>query len=204
METTTAMRATEICNLRVGDLDLAQNTVRIARVKGSPATVQTLGQRERIALEKWLQIRKPDGPDDFVFASRKRSQRQICSTHPNGCPTNSLLAKLQQKAQNRLPRWLKSQKPCVDVRSDSSNRLNPATIYRLFAEIAARAGIPEHKGHPLVLKNTLAQLLYTAGEDILTIQKALGYKAISSVLVHSQSTGEEPSAAITRVGKRIL
>jgi site-specific recombinase XerD len=113
---------------------------------------------------------------------------------------------LQQKAQeqNRFDKWTKRQKPCYDVRNDSSNRLNPATVYRLFAEIAVKAGIPENKRHPQVLKNTLAQLLYAAGEDIFTIQKALGYKAISSVMAHPLVTDAQESAATTKIGKRIL
>lgn len=73
-------RASEICNLRLSDLNLRQGTVHIARLKGSLDSTQALCHvkgnflfGEEKAFREWLAIRQPDA-NDFVFNSRKSSQ----------------------------------------------------------------------------------------------------------------------------------
>jgi integrase len=71
-----AMRASEVCNLRVSDVDLKSGTVRVARLKGSLLSVQPIeklkGQPlldERKALTLWLAERDDNSP--FLFTSQK-------------------------------------------------------------------------------------------------------------------------------------
>jgi type 1 fimbriae regulatory protein FimB len=70
-------RASEICNLRILDLNFKSEQVHIARLKGSLDSMQTLlrvkGSRlfnETVALKAWLDVRKSDS-DNFVFNSQK-------------------------------------------------------------------------------------------------------------------------------------
>jgi site-specific recombinase XerD len=70
------MRASEVCGLRLADLDLKNWQVTIRRLKGSLATTQPLvdhpGQpllSERRVLRAWLAERHD--PSDFIFASQK-------------------------------------------------------------------------------------------------------------------------------------
>lgn len=73
-------RVSEIANLRVSDLNFEQKTIFIARLKGSMQSVQPFLKLdnvlfdEEIALRAWLQIRKPESANDFVFNSRKSDQ----------------------------------------------------------------------------------------------------------------------------------
>jgi type 1 fimbriae regulatory protein FimB len=73
-------RASEICNLRLADLNFKQGTVHIARLKGSLDSVQNLLRvkgnslfNEEAAFRAWLAERQPDAAD-YVFNSRKSTK----------------------------------------------------------------------------------------------------------------------------------
>ena len=77
------LRAIELSTLTLKDLDLRANVIRVARVKGSLQTVQSIdgavgGQpwlNERKALRMWLAEREPYGDaSDFLFLSQKGGQ----------------------------------------------------------------------------------------------------------------------------------
>jgi len=70
-------RASEIAGLRISDVNLKTEQVRIARLKGSLVSTQTLLRvkgnslfDEARALKTWLDARKPDA-NDFFFNSQK-------------------------------------------------------------------------------------------------------------------------------------
>jgi site-specific recombinase XerD len=71
------MRASEVCGLRMADLNLKETSLSVRRLKGSLNTVQPLyrhrGQPlldEISALRRWLRDRKSDG-SDYLFLSQK-------------------------------------------------------------------------------------------------------------------------------------
>jgi integrase len=71
------LRASEVCDLKMTDVDLKARPLSIRRLKGSLHTVQPLyrhkGQPlldEIAALRSWLRERQPDG-SDCVFVSQK-------------------------------------------------------------------------------------------------------------------------------------
>lgn len=71
------LRASEVCNLKLADLDVKAQTITIRRLKGSLTTVQPLfahrGQPlldELGAVRAWLRERKNDG-SDYLFTSQK-------------------------------------------------------------------------------------------------------------------------------------
>jgi type 1 fimbriae regulatory protein FimB len=73
-------RASEICNLRISDVNLKTQQVRIARLKGSLETTQGLCYvkgnalfNEAAALRTWLGLRKPDA-EDYVFNTQKSTR----------------------------------------------------------------------------------------------------------------------------------
>ena len=96
------LRASEVCDLKLGDVSLKDSSLSIQRLKGSLHTVQPLyrhkGQPlldEIAALRSWLRQRRPDG-SDFLFLSQKggrlhRSQFfrifQVCATVACVAPT---------------------------------------------------------------------------------------------------------------------
>jgi integrase len=73
-------RASEVCNLRVSDINFKSEEVRIIRLKGSLDSTQTLLRvkgnsvfNEAAALKGWLAVRQPDA-DNFVFNSQKSTR----------------------------------------------------------------------------------------------------------------------------------
>jgi site-specific recombinase XerD len=71
------LRSSEVCGLRLADVDLKRQSITVRRLKGSMETVQPLyGHRgmplldELGALRAWLRDRKADG-SDFLFLSQK-------------------------------------------------------------------------------------------------------------------------------------
>jgi integrase len=73
-------RASEICNLRISDLNFKSEQVHVARLKGSLDSTQTLLRvkgsglfNEPAALKAWLDVRKPDA-DEFMFNSQKATR----------------------------------------------------------------------------------------------------------------------------------
>ena len=71
------MRASEVCNLRLDDLDMKNGSVVVQRLKGSLRTTQALTEHrgeplldELRSLREWLRQRPDDG-SDFLFNSQK-------------------------------------------------------------------------------------------------------------------------------------
>jgi len=71
------MRASEVCNLRVDDLDLKNGSIVVERLKGSLRTTQAVTEHrgepllnEHRALREWLRRRPNDG-SDYLFTSQK-------------------------------------------------------------------------------------------------------------------------------------
>lgn len=71
------MRASEVCNLRVDDLDLKNGSIVVDRLKGSLRTTQAVTEHrgepllnEHRALREWLRERPDDG-SEYLFTSQK-------------------------------------------------------------------------------------------------------------------------------------
>jgi integrase len=71
------MRASEVCNLRLDDIDLKNGSIVVERLKGSLRTTQAVTEHrgepllnELKALREWLRQRPDDG-SDYLFNSQK-------------------------------------------------------------------------------------------------------------------------------------
>lgn len=71
------LRCSEVCNIRLGDIDLRNGSIVVERLKGSLRTTQALTEHrgepllnEIRALREWLRERSDDG-SDFLFVSQK-------------------------------------------------------------------------------------------------------------------------------------
>jgi len=71
------LRASEVCNLRLDDIDMKNGSIVVERLKGSLCTTQALTEHrgepllnELKALREWLRQRPDDG-SDYLFTSQK-------------------------------------------------------------------------------------------------------------------------------------
>ncbi|QNI30838.1 phage integrase family protein [Alloacidobacterium dinghuense] len=74
------MRASEVCNLRLEDIDLKNGNILVKRLKGSLRTTQAVTEHrgepllnEHRAIREWLRERRADG-SDYLFISQKGGQ----------------------------------------------------------------------------------------------------------------------------------
>ena len=80
-------RISEVCNLRIADVDFKNEQVHIARLKGSMNSTQSLLRvkgnalfNEASAFKAWLAVRQPDA-DSFVFNSQKSTRLDRVSAY---------------------------------------------------------------------------------------------------------------------------
>jgi len=71
------LRASEVCNLRLDDIDMKNGSIVVQRLKGSLCTTQAVTEHrgepllnELKALREWLRQRPDDG-SDYLFTSQK-------------------------------------------------------------------------------------------------------------------------------------
>lgn len=136
------MRATEVCALRLSDIDLDNGEIRIKRLKGSLKTTQPL-----------MDI--PKQP----LLSEKRVLREYLKIRPNDS-TNALFV------------------------SRKGGALDRTAYFRMFQQVAERAGLPRSKRHDHVLKHSCATILLENGADIRVVKQTLGHKSLASTGVY--------------------
>lgn len=80
-------RISEVCNLRISDIDFKNEQVHIARLKGSLDSTQSLLRvkgnslfNEAAAFKAWLAVREADA-DNFVFNSQKSTRLDRVSAY---------------------------------------------------------------------------------------------------------------------------
>ena len=142
------MRASEVCNLKLGDVDLKNGEITIRRLKGSLKTVQPLADMrgqpllsEKRVLRALLNERKD--ASDYVFTSQK------------------------------------------------GGRLHRSQFFRVFQDVAERAGLPADRRHPHCLKHALGFALVAANVNLAHVRIALGHKNIASTAIYAVPTDEQ-------------
>jgi integrase/recombinase XerD len=106
-----------------------------------------------------------------------------------------------------LKAWLAVRKPDADeyvFNSQKSTQLNRVTVFKIYREIAKRAGLSESLQHPHVLKHTAAMLLVHQGANAFLIRQALGHKSFDSTLAYVNPSDADASAALAKAFNQAL
>ncbi len=88
--------------------------------------------------------------------------------------------------------------------SQRSTNLNRITVWKLFAKIAAAAGLPASHRHPHVIKHTLGTLLAQKGASAFAIQQKLGHRSISSTAVYVNLTSQQADSVSAAIMNQLL
>jgi len=158
------MRASEVCDLRLSDIDLKNGIITIRRLKGSMKSQQDLmdipGQpllSEKRVLKAWLGERDTyRDRSDFLFLSQK------------------------------------------------GGKLDRSAFFRLFQNLAERAGLPKDKRHPHCLKHSAGFLLAEHGVSLQDIQKRLGHRSLASTGVYLEVTDEHANREASKAFANIF
>src|SRR5215471_11251862 len=106
-----------------------------------------------------------------------------------------------------LKAWLALRKPDADnfaFNSQKSTQLNRVTVFKLFREVAKRAGLNPSLQHPHVLKHTAAMLLVQQGANAFLIRQAMGHKSFDSTLAYVNPSDADASAALAKAFNQAL
>jgi len=74
--------------------------------------------------------------------------------------------------------------------SQKGGAMDRSGFYRVFSQIAERAGLPVSKRHPHCLKHSLGFYLVDRGVSLPSIQQTLGHKSLASTGVYLKVTDE--------------
>jgi integrase/recombinase XerD len=79
--------------------------------------------------------------------------------------------------------------------SQKGGHLTSTQFYRIFRQIAHKAGLPGHMGHPHVLKHSLATHMVRQDVNLAKVQRALGHRSINSTMVYVGVSDQEADSA---------
>jgi integrase/recombinase XerD len=106
-----------------------------------------------------------------------------------------------------LKDWLALRSPDADdfvFNSQKSTQLTRVSVYRLFREIATKAGLPEALRHPHCLKHSCAMNMVAKGVDAFMIRQHLGHKSFDSTLAYVNPTDAQASAVASKAFSQIF
>jgi len=106
-----------------------------------------------------------------------------------------------------LRAWLTARKPDADnfvFNSQKSTQLNRVTVYKLFKQIAKKAGLSETLQHPHVLKHTAAMLMVQQGANAFLIRQHLGHRSFDSTLAYVNPSDADASAASAKAFSQVF
>ena len=187
------LRASEAVSLRESDFDLAAGTVQITRGKGSDGGSHTLQEHEnpmlneRVALGAWLANRGQFGVKGGAKA------RQVKRTQPR----QNTPVKMQQSSDAVTFSGLEPEKMRQNSNFVAFSKsplifdVGRKHFWRLVNGYARKAGIPQRKCHPHVLKHTLAKNLVRQGVPLNEIQAYIGWASIATLDWYLRADEEE-------------
>jgi integrase len=88
--------------------------------------------------------------------------------------------------------------------SQKSTQMNRSTIFRIFREIARKAGLGETLQHPHVLKHTAAMLMVQQGANAFLIRQHLGHRSFDSTLAYVNPSDSDASAASAKAFNQVF
>jgi integrase len=182
-------------------------------------------------LDRFLRAAKEYGPREhamFLFAVAHGARAQeICNLRlsdvnfsneqihiarlKGSLPSTQTLLKVKGNSlfdeKAALKAWLAVRKPDAGdfvFNSQKSIQLNRVTVFKIYREIARKAGLGETLQHPHVLKHTAAMLLVQQGANAFLIRQALGHKSFDSTLAYVNPSDADASAALAKAFNQAL
>jgi len=106
-----------------------------------------------------------------------------------------------------LKSWLAFRKPDAGdyvFNTQKSIQLNRVTVFKLYRQIARKAGLGDTLQHPHVLKHTAAMMLVQQGANAFLIRQAMGHKSFDSTLAYVNPSDADASAALSKAFNQAL
>ncbi len=79
--------------------------------------------------------------------------------------------------------------------SQKGGKLHRSQFFRVFQDVAERAGLPADRRHPHCLKHALGFALVAENVHLSEVKQALGHKNIASTAMYAVPTDEQAGRA---------
>jgi len=209
---------------------IVKNVVRMPKQRAKQVRTR-ISYMTSDQLQRFLLAAKEHGPREhamFLFAVAHGARAQeICNLRisdinfqneqihiarlKGSLPSTQTLLKVKGNSlfdeRAALKAWLAVRTADADnfvFNSQKSTQMNRVTIFKLFREIARKAGLGEPLQHPHVLKHTAAMLLVQQGANAFLIRQALGHKSFDSTLAYVNPSDADASAALSKAFNQAL
>jgi integrase/recombinase XerD len=162
------LRASELCALRPGDIDLERSLLR-CKGKGDKARVVPLGAPARRALEEYIAFARPR-------LLEKRSAKAPSASTCMGASTSSEASGARRARLGRAPQEI--------FLSKTGLPLSRELLGQMVKHHARRAGLPGWVS-PHTLRHSFATHLLENGADLRSIQELLGHADIATTQIYT-------------------
>jgi integrase len=176
------LRRSEICGLRVDDIDWERGTITIRRT----VTQQTVNRKNSVTSRPFTKNRRPK-----VFALVEPVERVL----------RALLAEHEENEK------LFGSNYCHDwdgylLRYPDGKLISPNTVTDFFMSFNKQAGLKEIRLHDL--RHSCASILLAIGYDMRTIQEIMGHAQMSTTMLYTHPIGDTKHTAVATLSSRLV
>lgn len=173
------LRVTEVCRLRVRDIDFAQQAITVRSGKGDKDRVTVLPQ----SLDPALRARIGEVRSDL---QRIPAGQRVPVTLPHALERKYPNAGISLSWQWLFP----STRPCLDERRRVvRHHLHPSAVQKAVG-VAMRSADLARPGSCHTLRHSFATELLRNGTDIRTVQELLGHKSVETTQIYTHVLGQ--------------
>lgn len=171
----TGMRVSEVCSLKLTDLEM---DLQIARVtgKGKKERIVPVGDPAIQAVQTYLNQLRPQ-----LLALNQLNESDIDPGGKGSAPKSSL---------DPQPKTKSNQQPQSLFLSDKGKAITPAQIRAILERIVTNHGL-NLKVHPHKLRHSYATHLLANGADMRSVQELLGHENLSSTQIYTHITNDQ-------------
>ena len=181
------LRAQEVCDVQVRDLDLPGGAVAVRYGKGGRSRRVYLPSEGVALLKRYLALRCPDGPPSLGDDAERETLLVTFSQANGGAPRVGL-------NQRTVQRVVGAYATAAAARYRADAERAPLEQAGRMLRLAERL---EHTT-PHTLRHSLGRRLLASGADPAIVQRQLGHASLTTTTIYAQPDEDELRAAVER------